>query len=95
MKGDKMKSRKGKLAEKKGQRAKSDSFDSNAQESIRRREHLFTKADIDLKKLTTNKASFTHVPMKAAEDRADNGSIIIGELSKIFQVILHAQRLYL
>lgn len=82
----KIKSRKGKLAAKKAQQAESDSFESHAQESLRRREHLFTKADIDLKKLTANKSSFAHIPIKEAGERADNGTIIIGELCKIFQV---------
>lgn len=51
------------------------------------REHIFTKTEFDHNRLMSNQSSFSQVPMKRAGERADSGSLIIGELCKIFQVI--------
>jgi hypothetical protein len=46
----------------------------------------FQKLSVDIDHLLANKASFAHIPFQNAVNRVDNGSLIIGELCKIFQV---------
>ena len=49
-------------------------------------EHIFTKTEIDHKRLISNQSSFSQIPITFARERADNGSLILCELCKIFQV---------
>jgi hypothetical protein len=47
----------------------------------------FKKLDIDLDQFLANQtSSFSQIPLQNAINRVDNGSLIIGELCKIFQV---------
>jgi hypothetical protein len=47
----------------------------------------FKKYDLNIEELLSNQfSSFNHVPLASAINRVDNGSLIIGELCKIFQV---------
>jgi hypothetical protein len=47
----------------------------------------FKKYDLNIEELLSNQfSSFNHVPLASAVNRVDNGSLIIGELCKIFQV---------
>jgi len=58
------------------------SYDSNTEY---KRDFVFAKCYVDIEKLTTNKTSFSQVPLKTSINRVDNGSSIISELCKIFQ----------
>jgi hypothetical protein len=47
----------------------------------------FKKIDLDLDEFLANQtSSFSQIPLQNAINRVDNGSLIIGELCKIFQV---------
>lgn len=52
-------------------------------------EFKFKKLEFDIEELYSNQySSFLHIPLPNAINRVDNGSLIIGELCKIFQVFL-------
>lgn len=51
-------------------------------------EFQFKKLEFNIDELYDNQfSSFLHIPLPNAINRVDNGSLILGELCKIFQVI--------